>query len=275
MIQHRITLSLQEKGNVGKSTEVIARSDWMLSRNIPFRGFDLDPEHTSYSSIYPDLVTPTTTEPIQDVLKPIFQFALSRPVTVLDPQAHLGHEILHFLDYINYCDHAATLGCRLTVIAHVTNEPDVIANLTEIISRLNNKVDYLVVHNQHCAPILNLYEGSHLASTFDRLGAKKLIIPSIGEQFKKAILLAEYNAQRRLTLADLTGPQSPLDFVTRGYLEHWRHDLHSAYDQVAPLLIPESEFGKIPQSGSCSPYELPPQRVKRGAGIAFESSEVM
>jgi hypothetical protein len=40
-VKHRIVCALATRGQLGKSTENIARAEWMRQRDVPVQGFDL------------------------------------------------------------------------------------------------------------------------------------------------------------------------------------------------------------------------------------------
>ena len=55
-IRHRLVVLIQTRGNIGKSTEAIARCEWMNLRNIAWEGYDLDAFNRTLSTTYPDTV---------------------------------------------------------------------------------------------------------------------------------------------------------------------------------------------------------------------------
>ncbi len=86
-IKHRVVLPIQTRGNIGKSTEAIARAEWMNARSVSWQGFDLDKANRTFNVTFPEEVrlVELSSEPESDVIG-IFRAAAA--VTVIDPQAH-------------------------------------------------------------------------------------------------------------------------------------------------------------------------------------------
>jgi len=55
-ILHRLVVPIQTRGNLGKSTEAIARCEWMSQRGVLWKGYDLDAFNRTLSTTYPENV---------------------------------------------------------------------------------------------------------------------------------------------------------------------------------------------------------------------------
>ena len=55
-ILHRLVVPIQTRGNLGKSTEAIARCEWMTERGVTWKGYDLDAFNRTLSTTYPEVV---------------------------------------------------------------------------------------------------------------------------------------------------------------------------------------------------------------------------
>jgi hypothetical protein len=53
-ILHRLVVPIQTRGNLGKSTEAIARCEWMTERGVTWTGYDLDAFNRTLSTTYPE-----------------------------------------------------------------------------------------------------------------------------------------------------------------------------------------------------------------------------
>ena len=53
-ILHRLVVPIQTRGNLGKSTEAIARCEWMSQRGVLWKGYDLDAFNRTLSTTYPE-----------------------------------------------------------------------------------------------------------------------------------------------------------------------------------------------------------------------------
>ncbi len=57
ILHHRIVVPIQTRGNLGKSTEAIARCEWMNARGVRWRGYDLDASNRTLSTALPTHVS--------------------------------------------------------------------------------------------------------------------------------------------------------------------------------------------------------------------------
>ena len=55
-ILHRLVVPIQTRGNLGKSTEAIARCEWMSQRGVLWQGYDLVAFNRTLSTTYPENV---------------------------------------------------------------------------------------------------------------------------------------------------------------------------------------------------------------------------
>ena len=53
-IKSRLLATVQSKGNLGKSTECLARIEWLKSRSVEWQAYDLDDAHRSVFKRYPE-----------------------------------------------------------------------------------------------------------------------------------------------------------------------------------------------------------------------------
>jgi cellulose biosynthesis protein BcsQ len=90
-IKHRLIVPIQARGNVGKSTSLAILAGWLEQHGIPWRGFDLDPDHQSLVRLFPEKVSlaPLGDEPEGDLIK-ILRGCAGVPVAVIEP----GRQVL-------------------------------------------------------------------------------------------------------------------------------------------------------------------------------------
>ncbi len=107
-IKHRLVLPIQTRGSLGKSTEAIARCEWMRQRKVPWQGYDLDNFNKTLSTTYPDEVkfAPLGQEPEGDLIK-ILRRITQAEVTVVDPSAHMNRVILLAFRMIKFTELSA------------------------------------------------------------------------------------------------------------------------------------------------------------------------
>src|SRR5580698_6425781 len=94
--KHRLILPMQAKGNMGKSIEATARACWLNQHGIQWQGFDLDGDNKTLSRLFPANVRllPLNGQPDDmDELITVLKKMTAKPVTLVDPRAHLDGQI--------------------------------------------------------------------------------------------------------------------------------------------------------------------------------------
>src|SRR6266446_892045 len=105
--KHRLILPMQAKGNVGKSIEAAARACWLNLRGIQWQGFDLDGDNKTLSRLFPGQVR---LKPLNgqtddlDELIAILRRTTAKPVTLVDPRAHLDAQLMKALSATHFFD---------------------------------------------------------------------------------------------------------------------------------------------------------------------------
>jgi hypothetical protein len=94
-------MPIQTRGNLGKSTEAIARCEWMSQRGVFWKGYDLDAFNRTLSTTYPEEVVfvEPGPEPEEELIK-IFRCLAHSEVTVIDPSAHMNRTILRAMEMV-------------------------------------------------------------------------------------------------------------------------------------------------------------------------------
>ena len=115
--KHRLILPIQAKGNVGKSIEAAARACWLNQRGIHWQGFDLDGDNKTLSRLFPGqakLMPLNGQADDLDELISILRKTTAKPVTVVDPRAHLDAQLMKALRATHFFEIAApkTLASR-------------------------------------------------------------------------------------------------------------------------------------------------------------------
>ena len=85
-ITSRLLATLQSKGNLGKSTECLARIEWLNNNSIQWQAYDLDDAHRSIFKRYPEqtkLLSISGPDAAEQLLK-VFRNAGRTPVQIVD-----------------------------------------------------------------------------------------------------------------------------------------------------------------------------------------------
>jgi len=239
-IKSRLLATVQSKGNLGKSTECLARIEWLKSLGIEWQAYDLDDAHRSIVKRYPaqtKLISVSGPESAEQLLR-VFRNAGRTPVQIMDARAQATDEILRVIQRTHFLSVAADQGIRMTVFIFPFDDLATMQNLETVVRELGDAVDYVIVRNPAKNPT-RMFDGSGLQSILTEWGAPEITMPVL---FKSTLLqLDELEARhgRGITWAEAIGNRDlKLDIFARGDLESFLADLHGEYDTIAGHLLP-------------------------------------
>ncbi len=246
-IKSRLLATVQSKGNLGKSTECLARIEWLKSLSVEWQAYDLDDAHRSIFKRYPaqtKLITVSGPESAEQLLR-VFRNAGRTPVQIMDARAQATDEILRVIQRTHFLSVAAEHGIRMTVFLFPYDDLATMQNLETIVRELGEAVDYVIVRNPAKNPT-RMFDGSGLQAILTGWGAAEIAMPVL---FKSTLLqLDELEArhERGITWAEALGnPELKLDVFARGDLESFLGDMHAGYDAIAGHLLPTDLAGEI------------------------------
>ncbi len=268
-IKHRLILPMQAKGNMGKSLEAAARACWLNQRGIAWHGFDLDGDNRTLSRLFPDLVSllPLNGQAEDlDELITILRKTTAKPVTLVDPRAHLDGQIMKALAATHFFDIAAAQNIGLTLMVFPLDDLDVMTNLDAVCQFCGNRVEYVIVRNPARAAKTRMFDRSPLEKELLDGGAASLTLPVLSEFVKLRLAKLEADQQRGIPFNEAIGNDSlGLDIMARGVLQDWLSTMFNQYDQMATKLLPTLEAATI------KPKIVPPigepVAAKRGAKV--------
>lgn len=243
----RLLATVQSKGNLGKSTECLARIEWLNRHAIEWQAYDLDDAHRSIFKRYPSqtkLLTVSGPESAEQLLR-VFRNAGRTPVQIMDARAQVTDEILRVIHRTHFLSIAADQGIRMTVFLFPFDDLATMENLEMIVRELGDAVDYVIVRN----PAKNqtrMYDGSGLQSILQEWGTVEITLPVL---FKSTLLqLDELEARhgRGITWSEAIGNRDlKLDVFARGDLESFLTDIFAQYDAIANRLLPTDAAEQI------------------------------
>lgn len=260
-----------KRGNLGKSTVMSGIAGWLEQRGIAWRGIDLDPDHRSFVRLFPEtvqLVEPGD-EPEGDIIK-VLRAAHEASVTLIDPRAHLSGTFLRTWDMIRFPDTFAEAGGRIVALVFPADDLEVMDDLNETVTRLADRVDYLVVRNPARSVRTHMFDGSELEAELVRHNASFLTVPALLSLVRNHLAAKEAELNRGITHAEaIANTALGLDPLVRLVVEDWTRLLFRGLDAVAGRLLPSALAAKIaPPAASVAP-ELAP--VRRGARLNLKS----
>jgi hypothetical protein len=267
--KHRLVVPIQTRGNIGKSTEAIARCEWMNQRNIAWTGYDLDEFNRTLSTTYPVATTfvEPSREPEGEIIH-ILRNITQAEVTVIDPSAHMNRTILKAFRMVRFSELAASIQARVTVLIFPIDEISDMEDITATVETLADSVDWIVVRNRAKIPTTKFFDGSEIERRLVDYGAAFLELPALLSDTRNYLRGREVRLGRGLSPAEaLKNPALKIDMAHRLILEDWLSEMFRRFDAIAPHLLPTGAAAKIKpavHSTATAPR-------KRGAMINMEN----
>jgi hypothetical protein len=264
-LKHRLVIPIQTRGNIGKSTEAVARCEWMLHRGITWAGYDLDRFNQTLSATYPDTVQflEPGDEPESAVIA-VLRRITQAEVTVIDPSAHLDRAILDALRKVHFTEIAKGTQARLTVLVFPIDEVSDMDDIARTVDVLNSSADWVVVRNPAKIRGTKFFDGSELEASLRGFGAAFLEIPALLSDTRNHLRALEIKFGRSFSPAEaLKNPELKMDLLHQMILEEWLQDMFRRFDAIAGHLLPTASARAIHTKAAPTPRD---QR-KRGAGV--------
>jgi hypothetical protein len=262
-VKHRLVVPIQTRGNIGKSTEAVARCEWMLQRGVIWAGYDLDRFNRTLSTTYPDVVRflEPNDEPESAVIS-VLRRITHAEATTIDPSAHLDGAILDALRKVNFPKIASEAQARLTVLVFPIDEVSDMDDIARTVDVLNSSADWVVVRNPARIQRTRFFDGSELEATLRSLGAAFLEIPSLLSDTRNHLRALEIQAGRGFSPAEaLKNPELKMDLLHRMILEDWLQEMFRRFDAIASHLLPTAKAREIqPKLPACSSNRSAPTR---------------
>ncbi len=265
-VEHRLVLPIQTRGNIGKSTEAIARCEWMSQRQVQWQGYDLDTFNRTLSTTFPDhaVLVADSGEPEGEIIK-ILRRAAQASVTVIDPRAHMNDTILRAMQMVEFTKRAADSGVRATVLIFPIDEISDMDDIAATVDALGSGVDWVLIKNKVKTPRTRMFDGSELERELDGFGAVRLELPALLSDTRNHLRAVELQEGRGISPAEaLRNPDLKMDTTHRIILEDWLRTLFHGFEAIADHLLPTAEARTV--KASIEPA-VGKKTVRRGAKI--------
>ena len=254
-IKSRLLATVQSKGNLGKSTECLARIEWLKNLSVEWQAYDLDDAHRSVFS-----ATRSALSSFRFLARKARSNCCASSAMPGKRQfrswTHAPRQrtkILRVIQRTQFLSIAADQGIRMTVFVFPYDDLATMQNLEGVVRELGNAVDYVVVRNPAKNPT-RMFDGSGLQSIIKEWGGAEITMPAM---FKSTLLqLDELEArhERGITWAEAIGNRDlKLDVFARGDLESFLTDMHAQYDAIAGHLLPTDMAAKVQPKKQATP----------------------
>jgi hypothetical protein len=270
-IKHRLVVPIQTRGNIGKSTEAVARCEWMLQRGVTWAGYDLDRFNRTLSTTYPHSVQflDPGDEPESAIIT-VLRRITHAEVTIIDPSAHLDRAMLDALRKVNFAEIAKGAQARLTVLVFPIDEVSDMDDIARTVDVLSSSADWVVVRNPARIRRTRFFDGSELEASLRTFGAAFVEIPSLLSDTRNHLRALEIRAGRGFSPAEaLKNPELRMDLLHRMVLEDWLQEMFRRFDAIASHLLPTANALSVqPKAAASSPGR---PASKRGAAVNVDN----
>lgn len=239
MPSKRVVFTMGGKGGVGKTGCMLALAEWFEANQIPFTLLDLDTENKARGSLKHyfngsarkvDIHTPAGLDAFIDHL------ADGAPVILADMGAGSG-QIAHDWFDTMYED-VSEQGIAFTAIGIVTSDPASVESVLSWASRLQDRVEYLIVENATAPHIdLSYWRESEVARHF-----RDTFHPAVINMEFRLADLENPARQHGVTLGQVAERKTQAEELQKASLvmraQAYRRRLFGEFDKAKELLLP-------------------------------------
>ena len=222
-----------EKGGVGKSMVARVIAQYLIDKEIPFRGFDTDRSHRSLLRFYSDYATPITVDRYES-LDAIMEIAIENPDTriLVDLAAQAYDPLVKWLDESGVLEIADESGIVICYWQVMDSGKDSVDLLKKLLDRFESRLDYVLVLNQLHGDRFDIFERSEEKKWALELNAKIISIRQLHQVVAMKIDAsnASFWAARQKSEPDTHG----LGLLERQRVRMWLKD---AYEQIETVGI--------------------------------------
>jgi hypothetical protein len=229
----RLILTHGEKGGVGKTTVARVIADYLLSKSVPYRGYDAEGRTGQLLRFYQNVTQPidvTDAASVAPVLDNLMDASASN-VALVDLGARSGAEVKSWLYRGGALEEAVEGRLGLTVVYVIGNAVDSVGHLKECYTALGPQMNYVLARNLGVASRFDIYDGSHIRSEILGSSGREITIPALDpvvfQSVDKASVSFEDFASNR---------GGSFSYTERRYCRTWLRECYAALDGVEDLL---------------------------------------
>ena len=235
----RVVFTMGGKGGVGKTGCMLAIAEWFEVNDIPFTLLDLDTENKARGSLTHyfggaarkvNIHTPAGLDVFIDHL------ADGAPVILADMGAGSGQVAYDWFDTM--FQDVADQGVAFTAIGIITSDPASIESVLSWASRLQDRVEYLIVENATASHSdLSYWRDSEPARKF-----RKAFHPAVIAMEFRLQELENPARQHGVTLGQVAERKTSIEELKKASLvmraQAYRRRLFAEFERVKELLLP-------------------------------------
>lgn len=238
-IQKRIVFTMGGKGGVGKTGTMVALTEWFENNQIPCTLLDLDTENKARGSLTHyfngastkvNINTPAGLDVFVDMLEN------GASIILADMGSGSGQIAADWFN-VMYEDVAA-VGAVFTAVGIVTPDPASVESILAWASRLQDRVQYLIVENA----VSPLAEFTYWQSSEQAVRFREVFHPIVLHMDFRLAELENPARQYGVKLTQIAERKAAIDELRRASLvmraQSYRRRLFSEFDQAKSVLLP-------------------------------------
>ena len=235
----RVVFTMGGKGGVGKTGVVVALAEWFQANQIPVTLLDLDTENKARGSLKHffdatvtkvDIHTPAGLDAFIDHLD------RGTPIILADMGAGAGQVASDWFESM-YEDVAAT-GVRFTALGIVTPDPASVESVLTWASRLQDRVQYVIVENATSV----LADFAYWRSTKQAGRFREAFAPTVLHMEFRLAELENPLRQHGIQLGHVADRKAMVDELKRASLvmraQSYRRRLFAEFDRAREVFLP-------------------------------------
>jgi len=235
----RVVFTMGGKGGVGKTGFVVSLAEWFAANEIPVTLLDLDTENKARGSLKHffngtitkvDIHTPAGLDAFVDHLDG------GASIILADMGAGAGQVASGWFDSM-YEDVAAG-GVRFTAVGVVTPDPASVESVLAWASRLQDRVEYVIVENATST----LADFTYWRSTEQANRFRETLAPEILQMEFRLAELENQLRQHGIQLGQVADRKTEVDELKRASLimraQSYRRRLFSEFDRTRQVFLP-------------------------------------
>jgi MinD-like ATPase involved in chromosome partitioning or flagellar assembly len=235
----RVVFTMGGKGGVGKTGVVVALAEWFRANEIPITLLDLDTENKSRGSLkhfFNGTVTKVNIHTPAGLDAFVDHLDGDAPIILADMGAGAGQVAADWFESM-YEDVAAT-GVRFTAVGVVTPDPASVESVLAWASRLQDRVEYVIVENATSA----LADFTYWKSTEQADRFREVFAPEILQMEFRLAELENPIRQHGIQLGQVADRNAAVEELKRASLvmraQSYRRRLFSDFDRARQVFLP-------------------------------------
>jgi hypothetical protein len=235
----RVVFTMGGKGGVGKTGFVVSLAEWFAANEISVTLLDLDTENKARGSLkhfFNDTVTKVNIHTPAGLDAFVDHLDGGTSIILADMGAGAGQVASGWFDSM-YEDVAAT-GVRFTAVGVVTPDPASVESVLAWASRLQDRVEYVIVENATSA----LADFTYWRSTEQANRFRETFAPEILQMEFRLAELENPVRQHGIQLGQVADHRTEVDELKKASLvmraQSYRRRLFSEFDRIRQVFLP-------------------------------------